>query len=103
MTVISISSHEVDAVAVLIPEGSLIGQGTVGDGDVVVMVISGEWTTMVVCHGVTYKDEQQGESVTCLCTIQLTPNHPTLDHALSASACWISFPILTAILLMTVN
>lgn len=53
VTVISISSHEVDAVAVFIPEGALIGQGTVGDSNVIVVVISGEWTTMVIGHGVT--------------------------------------------------
>lgn len=54
MTVVSISSHEVDTVTVFVPEGSLVGQGTVGDGNVIVMVISGEGTTMVVGHGVTY-------------------------------------------------
>ena len=52
MTVVSISSHEVDTVAVLIPEGSLIGQGTVGDSDVVVMVVGGEWPAVVVGHRV---------------------------------------------------
>lgn len=39
MTVISISSHKVDTMAVLIPEGTLVGQGTVGDCDVIVMVV----------------------------------------------------------------
>lgn len=56
MTVISISSHQVDSVAVFIPEGSLIGQSTVGDSDVVVMVISGEWAAMVVGHRVTCRE-----------------------------------------------
>lgn len=42
--------------AIFIPEGTLIGQGTVGDSDVIVMVIGGEWTTVVVCHRVTLKD-----------------------------------------------
>lgn len=60
MTVISVSSHEVDTVAVFIPEGTLIGQGTVGDSDVIVMVVSGEWTTVVVCHRVPYKDITEG-------------------------------------------
>lgn len=50
MTVISISTHEIHTVAVFIPEGSLIGQGTVGDSNVVVMVVSGERTAMVVGH-----------------------------------------------------
>lgn len=63
MTVISISSHEVDAVAVFIPESSLIGQGTVGDSNVVVMVIGGEWTAVVVGHRVAYKDTQQRPSI----------------------------------------
>lgn len=62
VTVISISSHEIDTVAVFIPEGPLIGQGAVGDSNVVVVVISGKWTTMVVGHRVTYKDTQQRES-----------------------------------------
>jgi hypothetical protein len=39
VTVIAISSHKVDAMAVLIPEGTLVGQGTVGDCDVIVMVV----------------------------------------------------------------
>lgn len=60
MTVISISSHEVDTVAVLVPEGSLIGLGTVGDSDVVIVVVSGEGTAVVVGHRVTYKDTQRG-------------------------------------------
>lgn len=56
VAVVSISSHEVDTVAVLVPECSLVGQGTVGDSDVIVVVIRGKWTTVVVCHGVTYRD-----------------------------------------------
>jgi len=56
VAVVSISSHEVDAVAVLIPEGSLIGQGTVGDSDVVVVVVGGEGTAVVVGHRVACKD-----------------------------------------------
>lgn len=56
MTVVSISAHEVDTVAVFIPEGSLIGQGTVGNGNIIVMVIGGERTTMVVSHRVAYSD-----------------------------------------------
>ena len=59
MTVISISSHEVDTMAVFIPEGSLIGQGTVGDSNVIVMVVSGEWTPVVIGHRVTYTETQQ--------------------------------------------
>lgn len=62
VTVISISSHEVDTVTVFIPEGTLVGQGTVGDCDVIVMVVSGEWTTVVVGHGVTCKGTHQTQS-----------------------------------------
>lgn len=58
MTVISISAHKVDAVAVFVPEGSLIGQSAVGDGDVVVVVVGGKGTSMVVGHGVTCRDNR---------------------------------------------
>lgn len=58
VAVVSISSHEVDAVAVFIPEGPLIGQSTVGDSDVVVVVVGGEWTAVVVRHRVTCRDIQ---------------------------------------------
>lgn len=58
MTVISISAHEVDAVAVFVPEGSLIGQSAVGDGDVIVVVVGGKGTSMVVGHGVTCRDNR---------------------------------------------
>lgn len=66
--------------AVFIPEGSLIGQGTVGDSNVIVMVIGREWTTVMVGHRVTYSDthkigpgellvcEQQSTYRLCLCS-----------------------------------
>lgn len=63
MTVVSISSHEVNTVAVFIPEGSLIGQSTVGDSDVIVMVVGGEWTAVVVGHRVACKVTQQRPSI----------------------------------------
>lgn len=50
--VVAVSSHQVDSVAVLIPERSLVRQGTVGDGDVIIMIVGGKRTTMVVGHGV---------------------------------------------------
>lgn len=62
MTVISVSSHQVDPVAVFIPEGALVGQSTVGDCNVVVMVKCGEWTPMVVGHRVTCKVQHQRHS-----------------------------------------
>lgn len=52
MAVISVASHQVDPVTVFVPKGSLIGQSTVGHSDVVVMIISGEWSAMVVGHRV---------------------------------------------------
>lgn len=54
MTVVSISSHQINPVAVFIPEGSFIGQSAVGDGNVVVMVVGGERPAVVVGHGVAY-------------------------------------------------
>ena len=50
VAVISISAHDVHTVAVLIPEGTLVGQGTVGDSDIIVIVISGEGPAMMVGH-----------------------------------------------------
>lgn len=44
--------------AVFIPEGALVGEGAVRDGDVVVVVVGGEGSTLVVGHGVAWK--QQG-------------------------------------------
>lgn len=65
MTVISISAHEVDAVAVFVPEGSFIGQSAVGDSDVVVVVVGGKGTSVVVGHGVTCRDNRT-EKLRCL-------------------------------------
>lgn len=57
--VVSVSSHQVDPVAVLIPERSLVRQGAVGDGDVVVVVEGGERPAVVVGHGVACKSAGQ--------------------------------------------
>lgn len=51
--VVSVSSHQVDSVAVLIPERPLVRQGAVGDGNVVIMIVGGKRATVVVRHGVT--------------------------------------------------
>lgn len=62
MVVISISAHQVDSVTVLVPEGSLVGQSTVGDSDVVVMVVGGERSAVMVSHRVPYENRgQRGE------------------------------------------
>lgn len=58
VAIISISSHEVDPVAVFVPERSLIWQGAVGDRNVVVIVVGGKWASMVVGHGIPYRDMQ---------------------------------------------
>lgn len=39
VAVVPVSAHDVDPVAVLIPEGSLVRESAVGDGDVVIMVV----------------------------------------------------------------
>lgn len=53
VVIVSICAHQVDTVTVLIPESPFVGQGTVGDGRVCVLVVSGEGPAIVVCHGVT--------------------------------------------------
>lgn len=53
VAVVSISAHEVDPVAVLVPEGTLVRKGAVGDGDVIVIVVRGEGSVLVVGHRVT--------------------------------------------------
>lgn len=55
MTFVSVFSHQVDTMAVFVPEGSLVGQSTVGDGDVIVVVESGEGAALVVRHGVAWR------------------------------------------------
>ena len=57
VAVVAIATHEVDPVAVLVPEGPLVGQRAVGDGDVVVVVVRGERTAVMVDHGVTWGQE----------------------------------------------
>ena len=54
MTFVSVFPHQVHAVTVLVPEGSLIGQGAVGDGGVVVVVEGGEGPSVVVAEGVPW-------------------------------------------------
>lgn len=55
VTVVTIFPHEVDTMTVFIPEGAFVGQGTVCDGDIIVIVIGGEGSTLVVSHGVTWQ------------------------------------------------
>ena len=53
MTFVAVFPHEVDSMTVLVPEGPLIGQGTVGNGGVVIVVEGGEGARMVVGQGIT--------------------------------------------------
>lgn len=55
VTFVTIFSHEVDTVTVFIPESAFVGQGTVGDSNVVVIVIGREGSALVVCHGVAWQ------------------------------------------------
>lgn len=58
VTVVSIFAHEIDTVAVFIPEGASVGQGTVCDSDVVVVVIGGERSALVIGQRVTWRRKQ---------------------------------------------
>lgn len=56
VTGVTVFSHEVDTMTVLIPEGAFVGQGAVSDGNIIVIVIGGERSTLVVSHGVTWEN-----------------------------------------------
>lgn len=60
MTLFAVLAHEVHSVTVFIPEGALVGEGAVCDGDVVVVVVGGEGPTLVVGHGVTWRGDRRG-------------------------------------------
>lgn len=62
MAVVTISAHQVDSVTVLVPESSFVGQSTVGDGRVVVLVEGGEGPSIVVGHGVTWNGGTKGRA-----------------------------------------
>lgn len=46
---------------VLVPEGALVGEGAVGDSDVIVIVVGGERSTLMVGHGVTWRGDWGSE------------------------------------------
>lgn len=50
---LAVFSIEVGPVAVLVPPGSFVGQGTVSDSDVIVSVFCREGPTLVVAQRVT--------------------------------------------------
>lgn len=53
VAVVPVPSHDVDTMAVLVPEGTLVGQGAVGDRDVIVIVVGGEGSALMVRQRVT--------------------------------------------------
>lgn len=55
VTVVTIFPHEVDTMTVLIPKGPFVGQGAVGDSNIVIVVEGGEGATLMVRHGVTWR------------------------------------------------
>lgn len=61
VTLFTVLPHEVHSMTVLIPEGALVGEGAVGDGDVIVVVVGGEGSTLVVGHGVTWRGDRESE------------------------------------------
>lgn len=59
MSGLAVFAVEVGAVAVLVPPGAFVGQGTVSDSDVVVSVFRGEGSTLVVAQRVTWERETE--------------------------------------------
>lgn len=54
---LAVFAVEVGPVAVLVPPGSFVRQGTVSDGDVVVSVFCGEGPALVVAQRVTWEQD----------------------------------------------
>lgn len=54
VTVVPVLPHQVDTVTVFIPESAFVGQGAVGDCDIIIIVVGGEGSALVVRHGVTW-------------------------------------------------
>lgn len=62
MTAVPVFPHQVDTMAVFIPEGTFVGQGAVGHGDIIIIIVGGEGPALVVGHGVTWLEALNGES-----------------------------------------
>lgn len=61
---LAVLAVEVGPVAVLVPPGSFVRQGTVSDSDVVVSVFCGEGPALVVAQGVTCEQSREkGDSL----------------------------------------
>lgn len=56
---LAVFAVEVGPVAVLVPPGSFVRQGTVSDGDVVVSVFCGEGPALVVAQRVTWEQRER--------------------------------------------
>lgn len=61
MSGFAVFSIEVGPVAVLVPPGSFVGQGTIGDGDVIVSVFCRERPALVVAQRVTCDQRRETE------------------------------------------
>lgn len=59
VAVVIVSAHQIDSVTILVPESALVGQSTVSDGRVVVLVEGGEGPSIVIDHGVTCAGKQR--------------------------------------------
>lgn len=53
VTVVAVLPHEVDTMTIFIPKRTFVRQGAVGDSNIIIIVKGGEWSTLVVSHGVT--------------------------------------------------
>lgn len=85
VTGVTIFSHEVDTMTVLVPEGAFVGQGAVSDSDVIVIVVGGERSTLVVSHGVTWEntDSKAPKLLTGSSFHQVNKHRPALLFCLS--------------------
>ncbi len=54
VTVVTVFPHEVDTMTVFVPKGTFVGQGAVGDSNIIIVVKGGEGPALVVSHGVTW-------------------------------------------------
>lgn len=59
VTVVSIFPHQIHSMAVFIPKRSLVGEGAVGDGNVIVIVIRGEGSVLVIRQGIALRETQR--------------------------------------------
>lgn len=58
VAVVSISSHQIHTMAVFIPERSFVRERTVGDGDIIVIVVGGEGSVLMVAQRVALRKKK---------------------------------------------